>query len=125
MKNLWGNLALAHRNAHAFVAVVLLAGILIWALVMKGQNDANALLSVEKEIATVVQIQEFSLGEADGTASYLGVIEVAGGQKVKLVLPNPLPAVGGRIPVKVETYEDGSKMYAIDQVEWVLFQAGE
>lgn len=94
----------AHRLSRAVFVAVALAGVLLWSL----WNTPAPLVSrttVTGEVVSVVK---------DG----IMVIALPDGRQARVFTPNPAPAVGERIPMTVETYEDGSVTAVIDVQTW-------
>ena len=47
-----------------------------------------------------------------------GVVEIADGRKVRVMLPSPAPKAGDEVPLRIEYFADGKARYAIDADAW-------
>jgi hypothetical protein len=93
----------AHRLSRAVAAVIVGAGILIW-LAWFGPPE---MISRDAASGMVISV-------ADGG---LVVIELDGGKQVRL-RPRVLLKAGDRVPMRVETYEDGSIAAWVNEEAW-------
>lgn len=103
-----------HRLAYAISTIVVLLGLLAWALL-----ETSADLVERKELRGEL-IEVAGDTNAPGGAFPVGVVQLADGGKIKLMLPvqQPLPRVGDRIPLIMERYDDGKVLYAFDNLQW-------
>ena len=90
----------ATRAIFAGVVVLLVAGWIIF-------NRPAALLSVETEQGRVVSVSD-----------RFGVVQIADGRKVHVMLPSPAPRADDEVPLRVERFADGKARYAIDAEAW-------
>ena len=128
MSRFWNHRATAHRNWSAFFAAIGMAGILIWSLVLKNQEDSHQLLRTETVISTVTHVKEYSMGkmqtkygETQGIKIYRGRIALPDGGEIEMRLVSPIPQVGDKMPIVIDHYDDGQKKYRINQMEWRLY----
>ncbi len=90
----------AHRLSRAVFVAVALAGALVYTL----WNWPAPLVSQTAQSGLVLS------AEKDGVF----LIELADGKRLRAFTPHPAPKPGDRVPMIVETYEDGSLHAVID-----------
>ena len=119
-RDIW---ATRHRNWRAILAAAGFLAILAWG--SRELLSTPELVGKYKDTAVVLGVDEYRLvlgTTVDGSSSrdsiYRGCVQLSDSSTVELTLVPPIPAVGERIPVTVEQYEDGSLYYSIDVVEW-------
>jgi hypothetical protein len=94
----------AHRLSRAVFVAITVGGVLIWAL----WNRPPVMIARTSQLGTVVSIVNETVT----------VIELSGGKEVRALTPSPAPKKGDKIPLIVETYEDGSVRAVIDLDAW-------
>jgi len=94
----------AHRLSRAVFIAITAGGLLLWTL----WNRPAPMVSRSPQMGQVVSV-------AEGGVT---VISLADGKRVRALTPRPAPKPGSRIPMIVETYEDGSVYAIIDQEAW-------
>lgn len=110
MTKFFDNMAWAYRNAHTWMTVIALSGLLAWSVWETGAERVEY-----RELAgRLLELR----GADDVTQKALLVarIQLPDGKEVKLILPRrqPLPKVGDEIPLTYERYDDGSAYYFFD-----------
>ena len=117
--NFWATI---YRNTRALsVAIVMWAAVaLMWGL--KCQSDRDPMLGMIQETGTVIEHlgNEPAPGTQTGLKLRQSVIMLADSTLIDLVLQTPLPAVGDRIPLRVEEYRSGKKVYTFDLQQWQI-----
>ena len=97
---------MVQRTRHAtrvfFVGTVLLlaVGWAIW-------SRPAALVSVNSEQGHMLSVTE-----------RFGVVQLADGRKVRVILPVPAPKPGDAVPLVAEHFKDGKARYRIDAEAW-------
>lgn len=110
------------RNTRALGTAVVIWGavFLMWGL--KCQRERDPMLGVFQETGTVTEI--LGSDSSDATDSGLkmrqATIMLADSTLINLVLSTPLPAVGDRIPLRMEKYRSGKRAYTFDLQEWKI-----
>lgn len=121
------NLATSHRSSAAVFAAIGLAGILVWALVLK--QEQGRFLQTENVMATIREIKKFEhkySSRYTGTSltiTYVIYLTLPEGKDIKLRSSLLPPKIGSQVPVLVDVYENGSKFYYYNHMEWQLLQA--
>jgi hypothetical protein len=95
----------AQRVSYAVFIAVAMGGLLIWTLA----TWPPPLASHSATGATVVSIADCGYG----------VVTLDDGTRLRLQFFRPFPRPGDRVPMLVETYEDGSRGYALDREAWI------
>lgn len=114
MGKFFDNWAWAHRNARAWFMVIVLAGLLAWAL---WETSAER---IEYRETSGELLEVFGGGEVKNSGFAVGRVRVDDGREIKLYLPQQLPPkVGDRVPLIMERYDDGSVLYAFDNGKWM------
>lgn len=103
--------ATSYRNGRVIAALILVSGALVFLL----WNVPNKPISITNETARVVEVSE---GE-EGFGTLL--LELADGGRARILLPDPQPAPGDTIPIRVETYADGERRVALDLIHWLPY----
>ena len=104
MDSFWNNWAIAQRNAKAAIfAAFFLIILLIWALYIRPSER----IGVQPVSATVIEARL-----QKGSSNQGGLeVQLPDGRRVRLfVLVRPFPKKGETIPLREETYADGSKL---------------
>ena len=91
----------AHRLARAVCMATALGGLLVWAL----WNPPAPMISRSTQMGQVVSAVEGGVT----------VIALADGKQVRAFTSQPVPKAGDRVPMIVETYEDGSVYAVVDE----------
>ena len=94
----------AHRLTRAVFMAVVCAGLLVWAL----WNRPPPMVSRSTQLGQVVSVDEGGVT----------VIVLADGKRVRAITPKPKPKAGGKIPMIVEIYKDGSEYAVVDEEAW-------
>jgi len=94
----------AHRLSRALFVAIAVGGVFIWAL----WNRPAPMVSRTSQAGQVISAVKGSVM----------VIELADGKRVRALTPQPPPKPGDRIPMIVETYQDGSVYAVIDLEAW-------
>ena len=122
MRQLLDFWATIYRNARA-----LGAALAIWACVavawgMKCQAERDPRLGCYQETGTVIEILGSTSSGSVGTELKMrqSTIMLADSTLIELVLSTPLPAVGDRIPLRMEKYQSGKRVYTFDLQEWKM-----
>ena len=90
----------ATRAIFGGVVLLLVVGWIIW-------SRPAALVRVDAEQGQVLSVND-----------HFGVVQIADGRKVRLVLPQPGPKAGEEVPLRVERFADGKARYSIDADAW-------
>jgi len=114
MGQFFDNWAWAHRNARAWGMVIVLAGLLSWALWATRVER----IEYHETSGELVEVIGGNQGENSGIA--VGRVRVDDGPEIKVYLPQQLPPkVGDRVPLIMECYDDGKVLYAFDNGKWI------
>ncbi len=114
--------ATSHRNSRGVFAVIGLIGVLVWALVLKKQEESHTLLRTDQITATISQIK-ITKREGDSRtsgATYFVQLELPDKKHIRFMLLRQPPKVGTQVPVLVDIYDDDKKYYHYSLVEWSL-----
>lgn len=110
------------RNTRALGAAVA-----IWACVflmwgLKCQADRDPMQERSRETGTVIEIlgSDSSASPDSKLKMRQSTIMLADSTFIELVLSTPLPAVGDRVPLLVEKYRSGKRVYSFDLQEWKI-----
>lgn len=97
---------MVQRSRHVtrvfFIGAVLLLAV-AWAI----WSRPAALVAVDSEQGRVLSVTD-----------RFGVVEIADGRKVRVVLPVPAPKKDDTVPLQAERYADGTSRYRIDADAW-------
>jgi hypothetical protein len=94
----------AHRLSRAVFIAVTAGGLLLWALWNRPPPMTDRSMQTGEVVSAV--------------AGGVTVIALADGKRVRALNLQPLPKAGDRIPMIVETYQDGSVYAVVDQESW-------
>ena len=122
MNNIWDQIATVHRNTRAFALGAGFLLILAWGAY---QLHSTKLVNTTRTTAVVEKITPYQLGYSGtygkgsgNTTFYRGRLIFADSTWVEMQMIKPLPEVGDRLPVIIEHYDNGSKHYSVDWVDW-------
>ena len=123
MAKIWDSWARAHRNARglAVALAIWLALAALW--IMRCQANKDPFQHREDLYFRLVDLQPETAGDAEPLA-WRATLLLPDSSTVYLPIPrpaqglHPMPAVGDRIPVWVEVYESGKRIYGFDQERW-------
>ena len=90
----------ATRAIFGGVVLLLVVGWIIW-------SRPAALVRVEAEQGRLLSVTD-----------RFGVVQLADGRKVRLMLPQPGPKAGEELPLRVEHFADGKARYSFDAEAW-------
>ena len=109
------NRFIALRNAHAWMTAIGLLIILLWAL-----WDAPAERVEYRELTGELLTASEVLQTENTPSLYMGIVRLADGTQVKLMLSprRPVPAKGDQVPLIFERYADGKILYTFDNTRW-------
>ena len=112
MKTFLDNWANALRNWRAAGTAIFLGFLLAWGWYMSKDYSRDKIVGVAHIRAQVV---EMSGGTSPGnTSPSVGMVELEGGQKVRLMFANPKPEIGDSVPLRVEYFENGEVYYSLE-----------
>lgn len=121
--NMWARI---YRNTRA-----LLAAVVIWVAVgmmwsFKCQQERDPVVGVAEEKGMVVRVlgTDPSLDRDPGLKMRPVVVMLADSTEIELILATPLPAVGDRVPLRVQQFESGKKSYSFDLQKWQISGPG-
>jgi hypothetical protein len=116
MGKFFDNWAWAHRNARAWGMVIVLVGLLTWAL-WATRAERIEYRETSGELVEVIGGNQGSL--------FVGRVRLDDGKEIKLYLPQQLPPkAGDSVPLIMERYDDGSVLYAFDNGKWIADGGG-
>jgi len=115
MDSFYNSWAHAHRNAKGWGTAIFLLLLLLWTL----SETSNERISRQDIEATVIKATLLKDSTTSGGLS----LKMADGKTFKIyVSANPFPEVGDKVPLVAELYEDGSKMYMLNQQRWIIYK---
>jgi len=122
MGNNWARSYLNSRGVFAAISVGL---VLIYALILKQQDDARLLIQTKSMTATVVEIE---IVESDSryvgkSITYITYLTLAEGKKIRFMLLQPPPKIGSQVPVIVDVYDNGTEYYYYNIMDWQLLSS--
>ncbi len=104
--NIW---ARSHIKAQAIGTAVFLMGIVIyWQLA-----DVPQRVSIERAEGQLVEVIRSEKGRPDPSVTF-GRVRLEDGRILRLALPQPIPREGAQLVLRVEVYDDGSRIYFVD-----------
>jgi hypothetical protein len=122
MSSFWDNWATTHRNMRVAATATGFLLILAWgAYTLRSSKPFN----ITRTTAELIEINRVSLGKSSmggnsssGINIYRGKLVFDDSTVIELKLGQPLPELGDRLPIVIENYENGSKVYNIDWTAW-------
>jgi len=117
------NRAITYRNSRAVFLAISLSAILIWALFLKNQNDNRTLIETQKIMATVQEINiKKASASSRSTNSCFVKLQLPNGRHIMFMpLKRPPITRGSKVPVFVDIYDDGTKHYHYDSIDWSAY----
>ncbi len=115
--------AAMYRNSRALgmAVAIWLAVAVMWG--MKCQANRDPVLENVSEKGAVVEYLGGPTADSGNKLRQM-VIMLADSTRITLVIMPPLPAVGDRIPLRVEKFKSGKKSYVFDLQEWRISGPG-
>jgi len=122
MGRMGDNWARSYLNSRGVFAAITVGLVLIYALILKQQDDARLLIQTRSVTATVVEIK---IVESDSryvgkNITYITHLTLAEGKKIRFMLLQPPPKVGAQVPVIIDIYDDGTEYYHYNIIDWQL-----
>ncbi len=104
--NIW---ARSHIKAQAIGTAVFLVGIVVyWQLA-----DVPERVSMERAEGQLIEVIRSKQGRPDPSVTF-GRVRLEDGKILRLALPHPIPRKGAQVVLRVEVYDDGSRIYFVD-----------
>ncbi len=126
MGNFWDNWARAHRNATAFFAVIALTLLFGRYAYIEVERRSQPPPIVETVTARVKEVKKFHsgkvptrFGEPDERVIFKSLLVLPNGDEVEITFFNTPPEVGEEVPLIVERYADGRRIYNVDRIKWL------
>jgi hypothetical protein len=105
-----------HRVAYAASTAVVLLGLLAWAL---WQTRAEMVERQELQGELMEIVGDMN---APNGAMAMGIVSLHNNGQVKVTLPYqpPYPRVGDKVPLIMERYSDGKRLYVFNMAQWTM-----
>ncbi len=120
MRKMGDNWATAYRHTRGIMAVVGLVSVLIFALYIQSQNAQRHRVKTDTVMATITQVDSQSVtSRYSGQRTYYTVhVQLPHGKAWQFMLNRKPPAIGTRVPVLIDVFDDGSYYYRIRLTDW-------
>lgn len=118
------NWASSYRTSRTIFVALALSLLLIWAITLKNKNDSRVFIETNRLIATISDISTSEIDSRYGGKSitYFATLDLPDGKKIRFILQRPPPKMGTQVPISVDIYDDGSRYYHYNQIDWKLLE---
>ncbi len=120
MRNMGDNWATSYRNTRGIIAVVGLVIVLVFSLYLQFQNTQRHRVRTDTIMGTITQVTPLSVtSRYSGQHTYYTVqVQLSHEKAGPFILNRKPPAIGTRVPILVDVFDDGTYYYHFHLTDW-------